>query len=72
MKSVYNNEISRKSLNFMGERKKGIFIILAQPGRRWIFSDKKSAIFPLEITLIDNSKITLNPNHEIQVYRNKK
>ena len=66
-----NNTISRKSLNFMGERRKGIFIILAQPGRRWIFSDKMSAIFPLEITLLDNSKIVINSDNEFQVYRNE-
>ncbi|MEH7126046.1 hypothetical protein V7127_22805 [Bacillus sp. JJ1773] len=66
-----NKTISRQSLNFMGERRKGIFIILAQPGRRWIFSDKMSAIFPLEITLTDNSKIIINSDKELQVYRNE-
>ncbi|MGX9134977.1 VOC family protein [Rummeliibacillus sp. JY-2-4R] len=66
-----NKKISRKFLNFMGERKKGIFIILAQPGRRWIFSDKVSAIFPLEIRLINNSKIIINSDHEFQVYKNE-
>ncbi|MEH7391388.1 hypothetical protein V7164_14130, partial [Bacillus sp. JJ1474] len=66
-----NKTISRQFLNFMGERRKGIFIILAQPGRRWIFSDKTSAIFPLEITLTDNSKIIINSDKELQVYRNE-
>ena len=64
-----NHKISRNSLNFMGDKSKGIFIILAQPGRRWFFSDKTSVIFPLEITLIDNSKIIINPDHELQVYQ---
>ncbi|MBK5445005.1 hypothetical protein JFV29_09075 [Peribacillus sp. TH16] len=66
-----NNTISRKSLNFMGERRNGIFIILAQPGRRWIFSDKTSAIFPLEITLINNNKIIINSDNEFQIYRDE-
>lgn len=66
-----NNAISRKFLNFMGERSKGIFIILAQPGRRWIFSDQKSAIFPLEIILMDNRKIILNSRNELLVYSNE-
>ncbi|WP_419881580.1 VOC family protein [Peribacillus sp. B-H-3] len=64
-----NDAISRTSLNFMGERSSGIFIILAQPGRRWIFSDKISAIFPLEITFINNNKIIINSDYEFQIYQ---
>ncbi|WP_260321041.1 hypothetical protein [Peribacillus simplex] len=63
-----NHTISRKSLNFMGERRNGI---LAQPGRRWIFSDKTSAIFALEITLINNNKIIINYDNEFQIYRDE-
>ncbi|WP_419884156.1 hypothetical protein ACN6MY_12205 [Peribacillus sp. B-H-3] len=63
-----NNTISRKTLNFMGDRRNGIFIILAQPGIIWIFSDKTSAIFPLEITLINNNKKIINSNNEFQIY----
>ncbi|MFD4820478.1 VOC family protein [Peribacillus butanolivorans] len=66
-----NSSISRQSLNFMGERRNGIFIILAQPGRRWIFSDKTSAIYPLEITLMNNNKIIIKSNNEFQIYRNE-
>lgn len=54
--------LNEKSLNFMGVRDKGIFIILAHPGRRWIFSDKYSNIFPLKI-LIDNGKMVII-NHQ--------
>ncbi|SFC94969.1 Glyoxalase/Bleomycin resistance protein/Dioxygenase superfamily protein [Bacillus sp. OV322] len=66
-----NDAISRTSLNFMGERSSGIFIILAQPGRRWIFSDKVSAIFPLEITFINNIKVMINSQNELQIYRDE-
>ncbi|MFF2176274.1 VOC family protein [Lysinibacillus sp. NPDC058147] len=54
--------INEKFLNFMGVREKGIFIILAHPGRRWIFSDKYSSIFPLEIS-VDNGKMII-VNHQ--------
>ncbi|KOP69623.1 hypothetical protein AMS59_22100 [Lysinibacillus sp. FJAT-14745] len=50
--------LNDKFLNFMGVRDKGIFIILAHPGRRWIFSDKYSTIFPLQIT-VDNGKMII-------------
>ena len=43
--------ISNSSLNFMQEHKNGVFILLTNTGRRWLFSDKKSEIFPLKITL---------------------
>ena len=43
--------ISNSSLNFMQENKNGVFILLTNTGRRWLFSDKKSEIFPLKITL---------------------
>ncbi|OIK08328.1 VOC family protein [Bacillus sp. MUM 13] len=64
-----NDAISSTSINFMGERSSGIFIILVQPGRRWIFSNKISAIFPLEITFINNNKIMITSENELQVYR---
>jgi catechol 2,3-dioxygenase-like lactoylglutathione lyase family enzyme len=63
-----NGEISKKNLNFMGEREKGIFIILNEPERRWIFSDKISAIYPLSITLSNNNKIVVNSEKKLQVY----
>lgn len=63
-----NNPLSQTSLNFMGDKSKGIFIILNQPGRRWIFSDKISATFPLEILTTDGSKIVVNSENIFQVY----
>ena len=63
--SAYNNAISRNMLNFMGERKNGVFFLLTQPGRKWLFSDKKAAIYPLEITLTDNNKIVIKPDNEV-------
>lgn len=59
--------ISVKYLNFMGQKRKGIFVILTQPGRKWLFSEKYSAIFPLEIEL-DNSKILkVNSNKDFLI-----
>lgn len=62
-----NNPLSQTSLNFMGDKSKGIFIILNQPGRRWIFSDKISAIFPLEILTTDGSRIVVNSDNLFEV-----
>ncbi|WP_404453642.1 VOC family protein [Virgibacillus necropolis] len=60
-----NNAISTQSFNFMGKRANGIFILLTQPGRRWIFLDKLSAIYPIEIELTNNNKVILNSDSEL-------
>ncbi|MDA1475455.1 VOC family protein [Bacillus changyiensis] len=64
-----NQPLSPTSLHFMGDASKGIFILLTQPGRRWIFSDKVSAIYPLEIITINNNRIIMNSNKQLEVYK---
>ncbi|WP_172373820.1 hypothetical protein [Sporosarcina jiandibaonis] len=62
-----NEPLSSTSLNFMGDSTTGVFILLNQPDRRWIFSEKVSAIFPLEITLANDVQITLNDKYELVI-----
>ncbi|MED4056027.1 hypothetical protein P4654_18095 [Niallia taxi] len=59
--------ISNHYLNFMGIKSKGIFVILAQPGRKWLFSKKYSAIFPLEIELDNNKVLKVNVDKEFKI-----
>lgn len=59
--------ISNHYLNFMGIKSKGIFVILAQPGRKWLFSEKYSAIFPLEIELDNNKVLKVNLDKEFKI-----
>ena len=56
--------LNEKFLNFMGVRELGIFILLAHPGRRWLFSDKYSTIFPLEMTVENGRKLIVNNEGE--------
>ncbi|TKC19021.1 VOC family protein [Robertmurraya kyonggiensis] len=63
-----HGDLTASSLNFMGEKSKGIFIILNQPGRRWIFSDKQSAIFPLEIITTEDRKIVVNLEKQFEIF----
>jgi len=63
-------EIKRDCLNFMGKREKGIFLLLTQPGRKWLFSEKKSMIFPLEIILSNDHIIIINSGNELEIYPN--
>lgn len=62
-----NYPLSATSLNFMGDSTTGVFILLIQPGRRWIFSDKISAVYPLEITLSTNDRIIINDDNELVI-----
>ncbi|MGP4059556.1 VOC family protein [Halobacillus sp. H74] len=64
LKERDNAPISDSSLNFMGKSATSSFLLLIQPGRRWIFSDKISAIFPVEITLDTNDRIVVKDNNE--------
>lgn len=63
-----NNPLSQTSLNFMGERSKGIYMILNQPGRRWIFSDKISAIYPIEVYTADGKQVVVTSEKKFKVY----
>lgn len=62
-----NEPLSSTSLNFMGDSTTGVFILLIQPGRRWIFSNKDSVVCPLEITLASGNQITLNDENELVI-----
>lgn len=61
-----NDPISNSTLSFMHDRSKGVFVLLTGIGRRWLFSEKKSKLFPLEITL-DNG-LTLGVNKDLQFF----
>lgn len=63
-----NGDIRKHNLNFMGNRKNGVFIILNEPGRRWIFSEKISIPFPLSIILSNNIKVDVNSEGNLIVY----
>ena len=59
-----NDPINNTSLNFMQENNNGVFILLTSIGRRWLFSEKKSEIFPMIITLDKQLVIGVDVEHE--------
>ena len=63
-----NQTISSTSLHFMGDRATGVYILLVQPGRRWIFSNKTSAIYPIDIEVNTNNQIVVNENHAVTIH----
>ncbi|WP_226591607.1 hypothetical protein [Halobacillus litoralis] len=46
-----NDPINRAYLNFMGDDGSYSYLLLVEPGRRWIFSDQVSEVHPLEVVV---------------------
>ena len=62
-----DNEVVKPSfLNFMHDGDPGVFILLTGAGRRWLFSEKKSVIFPLK--MIVNEEIIFGVDREQEFY----
>jgi len=57
---------STSSLAFMSDNKTKVYLLLANPNRKWLFSEKKSKVFPIDITL--DSGINLGVNNENEFY----
>lgn len=64
-----NDPITNSTLSFMQDCKNGVFIILTSTGRRWLFSEKKSEIFLMKITLDNN--LVLGVDKDLEFFINK-
>ncbi|EIT87370.1 hypothetical protein A374_00310 [Fictibacillus macauensis ZFHKF-1] len=62
-----NDPVTHSSLNFMQDHNNGVFIILTSVDRRWLFSEKKSKIFPLKITLDHQLLVGVDDEHEFYI-----
>ncbi|MFW3654330.1 hypothetical protein [Vagococcus fluvialis] len=51
IKGMFNSEVKADGLSFMTDQENKVFILLVNPGRKWLFSEKKSKIFEQEIIL---------------------
>ncbi|WP_039044260.1 VOC family protein [Sporosarcina sp. ZBG7A] len=59
-----NDPVTNSSLNFMQDNNNGVFIILTSMDRRWLFSEKKSKLFPMKIFLDKQLVIGVDKEHE--------
>jgi catechol 2,3-dioxygenase-like lactoylglutathione lyase family enzyme len=59
-----NDPIANSNLSFMQENNNGVFILLTSVGRRWLFSEKKSEIFPMKILLDNQLVVGVDIEHE--------
>jgi catechol 2,3-dioxygenase-like lactoylglutathione lyase family enzyme len=51
IKGMFNSEVKADGLSFMTDQENKVFILLVNSGRKWLFSEKKSKMFELEIVL---------------------
>lgn len=51
IKGIFNSEVKADGLSFMTDQENKVFILLVNPGRKWLFSEKKSKMFEQEIVL---------------------
>lgn len=61
-----NDSITNDSLNFMQENNNGVFILLTSIGRRWLFSAKKSKVFPMTIAL--DKQLVVGIDEELEFF----
>lgn len=61
-----NDSITNDSLNFMQENNNGVFILLTSIGRRWLFSEKKSKVFPMTIAL--DKQLVVGIDEELEFF----
>ncbi|MEK4425245.1 VOC family protein [Solibacillus sp. FSL K6-1523] len=62
-----DSEIMSTSLSFMSDKKTKVYLLLAGPNRRWLFSNKVSKVFPIEITLDSGTVLGVNDKGEFYI-----
>ncbi|WP_075035962.1 VOC family protein [Halobacillus dabanensis] len=60
LKSRDNEPIQRTCLNFLGDNGTHSYLLLVERGRRWIFSDQVSEIYPLEVYVDGKGSLTVD------------
>lgn len=65
IREMFNSEVKADGLSFMTDQENKVFILLVNPGRKWLFSEKKSKMFEQEIVL--DSGLVLKIDNENNV-----
>lgn len=55
-----HDPIKKDGLNFIGDHRPHSYLLLVEPGRRWIFSNQKSEIHPVRIHVSEKGWITVD------------
>ena len=61
------DEMTENNLSFMTKGNLPVYLLLVQPNRRWFFSSKKSAIFPLDIFIDSKIQLGIQTNNDFYI-----
>ncbi|ATP39979.1 hypothetical protein CSE16_07910 [Solibacillus sp. R5-41] len=59
-----DSEITSTSLSFMSDKKTKVYLLLASSNRKWLFSEKESKVFPIEISLDSGTVLGIDNENE--------
>lgn len=62
-----NSTVSSTGLSFMNDQKTNVFLLLTTPNRRWLFSNRVSKVFPIDITLDSGVELGVNKENEFYI-----
>ena len=54
------SEMENDTLAFMSDQQTSVYLLVANASRRWLFSEKRSQVFPIELTLDNGIVIGVN------------
>lgn len=62
-----SQEVAAEGLTFMSDTKTKVYLLLTSENRKWLFSEKVSKCFPVEITTDIGLKLSLNENSVLTI-----
>lgn len=67
IKEMFDSEVKAEGLSFMTDEEKKVFILLVNPGRKWLFSEKNSKIFEQEIVLDSGIVLSIDNKNNVLI-----
>lgn len=67
IKGMFNSEVKADGLSFMTDQENKVFILLVNPGRKWLFSEKKSKMFEQEIVLDSGLILKIDNENNVSI-----
>lgn len=67
VKGMFNSEVKADGLSFMTDQENKVFILLVNPGRKWLFSEKKSKMFEQEIVLDSGLILKIDNENNVSI-----
>ncbi|MCM2137938.1 VOC family protein [Vagococcus fluvialis] len=67
IRGMFNSEVKADGLSFITDQENKVFILLVNPGRKWLFSEKKSKMFEQEIVLDSGLVLKIDSENNVSI-----